>query len=58
MCGFCLFNPSAFCIDDALDPGAEGGAGLGRQGPVQLPGLLHYGVDQSGLGVVSQSVGV
>ncbi|QQP42339.1 Hypothetical protein FKW44_016962 [Caligus rogercresseyi] len=34
ICRFCLFNPSAICIDDALDPGAERGAGLGHQGPI------------------------
>ncbi|QQP42169.1 Hypothetical protein FKW44_016748 [Caligus rogercresseyi] len=31
LCRFCLFHPSAFCVDDALEPGAEGGVGLGHQ---------------------------
>ncbi|QQP40194.1 Hypothetical protein FKW44_014168 [Caligus rogercresseyi] len=40
MCRFCLFNPSAFYVNGVLDPGADGGAGLGHQGPVQLLACL------------------
>ena len=55
---FCLFNPFTFFIDDHLDFAVEAGIGLGKQGPFQLPGLQHDGVDQGGLNFVSGSVGV
>ena len=46
MCGINSFNPTAFSINHAVDPGAERTAGLGHQRSVDAPGLEPIGIDE------------